>query len=316
LSGFTGHDAAIIVTTGKSFFIADSRYIEEAKDSAKGFEVKRSGCSLYETIKEIAVLRKLRRIGFESMSLTYEPASRLNRIIAKSSFIPVRSLIEDLRAIKDAGEIRLIRDSIQLTRRVFGKIGAFVKPGSSEEWIAQNIEIEFLKNGAHPSFGLIVAADSNSSKPHARPTARKLARNSIIMADLGCELNGYNSDMTRMIALGKVSGRIKKIYGIVRIAQAMAIDAVRPGAKISGIDAAARQYIKSKGFGKYFGHALGHGVGLEVHEKPTVSMLSEGTLRPGMVFTVEPGIYLPKFGGVRIEDMVLVTEKGCEVLTR
>ena len=316
VSGFSGHDAVILVTAGKSFFAADSRYIEEARDSVKGFEIRQVKRSLYEIIKDISAKNKLKRLGFESMDLPYEVACRLKGFMAKGELVPVKGLAEDLRAVKDAGEIALIRRSIRLTKDVFDRIRPFVRTGVSEESVARKIEIAFLASGARPSFDPIVAVDANSSKPHAMPTARKISKNSFVMIDIGCVLKKYNSDMTRMIMIGKIKGRMKKIYEIVRTAQSMAIDAIRPGVRAAKIDAAARGYIQEKGFGRYFAHALGHGVGMEVHEKPAISGVSDCSLRPGMVFTVEPAIYIPKFGGIRVEDMVLVTDTGCEILSR
>ena len=316
LSGFSGHDAIVIVTPARSFFITDSRYIEEAGDSVKGFEIRLARQSLYEGIKDIAAEYKLKRIGFESMDLPYEVANRLKSLVPRSELVPVKDLIEDLRAVKDPEEAKLIRGAIALTKDILERVGPFIKPGVTEEALARKIEIEFLSAGAKSSFDIIVAAGANSSKPHAAPTARKISKDSIVMLDIGCVLNSYNSDMTRMFVTGKIGPRMKKIYDIVRTAQAMAIEAIRPGVPIAKIDAVARQYIHKCGFGKYFGHALGHGVGLEVHEKPMISAVSQGVIKPGMVFTVEPAIYMPKFGGVRIEDMVLVTDKGCEILSK
>ena len=316
LSGFAGDDAIIVVTPGRAFFITDSRYIEEAGDSIKGFEIRLAKRSLYEGIKEIADGCKLKRIGFESMDLPYEVANRLKSLLARSELIPVKDLVEALRAVKDPEEIRLIRGSIALTKKVLVRIKPFIKPGITEESLARKIEIEFLSAGARPSFDIIVAAGANSSKPHAVPTSNKVSKDSIVMIDAGCVFNRYVSDMTRIFFTGKIAPRMKKIYDTVRAAQAMAIEAIKPGVPMADIDTMARSYIKKSGFGKYFGHALGHGVGLEVHEKPAISALSEGILKPGMVFTVEPAIYIPKFGGVRIEDMVLVTDTGCEILSK
>ena len=315
-TAFPGHDAVVIVTSDRSYLIADSRYIEDARDSVKGFEIRLVKSSLYESIGDILRERKLARLGFESANLSYEVVTRLKEFTGKAVLVPVKGLIEELRAVKDPQEIELIRESIRLTKDVFDKILPFVEPGASEESLARKIEAAFLLRGAKAGFDPIVAVDENSSKPHAIPTNRKISKDSILMIDIGCTLNGYNSDMTRIIMMGKIKPRIKKIYNIVRTAQVMAIEAIKPGVKTARIDSIARQYIRSKGFGKYFGHALGHGVGMDVHEKPTISGISEGMLQPGMVFTVEPAIYIPKFGGVRIEDMVLVTDKGCEVLSQ
>ena len=316
LSGFAGHDASIIVTPGESFLITDSRYIEDVRDSIKGFEIRLAKRSLYEGIKEIAAEYSLKRAGFESMDVPYEVANRLKPLLAQCELVPVKDMIEGLRAVKDSGEIESIRKAIALTKDVLARIEPFIKPGVTEESLAKKIEIDFLLAGAKPGFDIIVAAGVNSSKPHAVPTTGKVSKDSIVMIDIGCALKSYNSDMTRIFVTGKMKPRIKKIYDIVRVAQKKAISAIWPGVRITDIDAAARGHIQRSGFGKYFGHALGHGVGLEVHENPTISALSEGVLKPGMVFTVEPAIYIPKFGGIRIEDMVLVTDKGCEILSK
>ncbi len=315
-SGFSGHDAVIIVTHKGYYFIADSRYIEEARASVNGFKIRLVKSSLYGVIGDIVRECKLRRLGFESTNLPYEVVSRLKEFAVKCELVPVNGLIEELRAIKGPEEIDLIRESIRLTKDVLERTLTFVKPGVSEESLARKIEVDFLMHGARSGFDPIVAVDENSSKPHAMPTTRKILKKSVIMVDIGCNLNKYNSDLTRIIIMGKIKPRMKNIYDIVRRAQAMAIDVIRPGERIAKVDSAARQYIRHNGFGKYFGHALGHGVGMEIHEKPTISGIGEGRLRPGMVFTVEPAIYIPKFGGIRVEDMVLVTDKGCEILSR
>lgn len=314
LSGFTGHDAAIIVTKDRPFFIADSRYIEDAEESMKGFGVRLVRKSLYENIKEIVREEKVRRLGFESADIPYEVHVRLKETIGSNVVVPAGGPVERLRQVKDREEIALIRGSIGLAKKVFADIRPTIRPGASEEAVARNISVAFLRNGAKAGFDPIVAADANSSRPHAVPTDRKMARNSFVMVDMGCSLKQYNSDITRMVMLGKASPKIKKIYSVVKAAQECAIDAIRPGVKAAVVDAAARKYIQDEGFGRYFGHALGHGVGLEVHEQPMISCLSEAVLRAGMVFTVEPAIYIPKLGGMRIEDMVLVTETGVKIL--
>ena len=316
LSGFMGHDSAVIVTSGRSFFITDSRYIEEANASVKGFDIILTKHSLYEAICDVVTRSRLKRLGFESMDLPYEVFIRLKKLVGKVDLVPVKGAVENLRIVKDPAEVALIKKSIRLTKDVFEGMLPCIKSGMSEKELAARLEIAFLNKGARPSFDIIIAAGPNSSKPHAAPTARKVGRNSFIMADIGCVLRQYHSDMTRMVITGKASSRFRKIYNIVRTAQLIAIEAIRPGVQASRIDEIARGYIRDNGFGKNFGHALGHGVGMEVHELPTISGFSETRLVPGMVFTIEPAIYLPGFGGVRIEDMVLVTDKGCEVLSK
>lgn len=316
LSGFEGEDSTLLITRNERFFITDSRYMEEAKEAVRSFSMELVKASNYEIIERLIKKSRLKKIGFESMNLPYEVVSRLKGMIGGVKFAPFKNLIEGFRIIKDAGEIRSIKNSVRLTRYVLHKILKLVKPGASEKFLSAKIETEFIDNGARPSFIPIAAAGKNSSKPHASPTDARIGRDSFVMIDLGCKLNKYNSDLTRMVALGRVKDRFKKIYSIVRDAQRRALDKIRPGERISSLDLAAREYIEEKGFGKCFGHSLGHGVGMAVHEGPAISRINHDTLKPGMVFTIEPAIYIPGFGGARLEDMVLVTDRGFEILTR
>ncbi|MBI5124272.1 MAG: aminopeptidase P family protein [Candidatus Omnitrophica bacterium] len=316
LSGFTGNDASLLITLSEDFFITDSRYIEEARKGVKYFAIEVARLSNYETISSLVRANKLKRIGFESMNLQYGVVERLKGMIGRSRFTAVKDLVERLRAVKDDGEVALIRDSIRLSRAVLGKVLRLMKPGVSEKFLKRRIETEFIDGGAHAGYEPIVACGKNSSKPHAKATEACIKKNSFVMIDLGCSLNLYNSDLTRMVILGNVREKFKKIYNVVREAQKKALDVIRPGAKISDVDLAARGCIDENGFGGFFGHAVGHGVGLEVHEAPSISRFNNDRLRPGMVFTVEPAIYIPGFGGARLEEMVLVTDDGYEVLTR
>jgi len=316
LSGFKGHDSMALITLDKNYFITDSRYIEEAEGALDNFCVRLVDRSTYDTFSEIIEILRLKRIGFEATNLPYGVAARLYELIKNAKLIPCRDMVEEIRAVKDPGEITLIRRSARLNKKVFNSALRRLKPGVSERSLADEIETIFIREGARSAFELIVASGENASKPHALPTSAKIRENSFVMIDIGAKLDGYCSDLTRMVTLGRVKDKFKKIYNTVRIAQEKAIEMIRPGVMVRDVDAAGRDHIKGAGFGKYFGHSLGHGIGMNVHEKPTISSLSEGSLRPGMVFTVEPAIYIPKFGGARIEDMVLVTDKGCEVLTR
>lgn len=315
LSGFPGKDSILLITGKEKFFITDSRIVEDAAGTVKGFDIELVRRSTYATLGALIRKNGLTRVGFEAMNLPYEVACRLKDSAGRRKLLPVKNLVEGLRAVKDAGETELIRRAIRLAKKVLDEMEDRAVPGLPENALARDIELLFIKNGARAAFEPIVATGVNSSKPHARPGDTKLVDNAFLMIDIGCNLNSYNSDLTRMVALGRVPDRSRKMYDLVRKAQTLAIEKIRPGVKIRDVDHAARGYIESRGFGKYFGHALGHGVGMDVHESPSVSRHSRGSLRPGMVFTVEPAVYLPKLGGVRIEDMVLVTENGCEILT-
>ena len=316
LTGFRGHDSILLITRTRSFFVTDSRYLEEAEDTVCGFDIRLVTVSTYQTLKDISRKMVLKKIGFESMDMPYGAVERLKDAMPDIDFVPMKDLVESLRAVKDASEIQLIKKSVRLVREVLVKAIGFIKPGIFENDVAQKIELEFIKHGACPAFDTIAAAGANSSKPHAIPGRTKIRKDSFVMIDTGCVLDGYNSDITRMVLTGRVREKFKKIYNIVDDARKIAIDAVKPGSRIADIDYAGRGYIQKKGFGKYFGHSLGHGVGLEVHEQPSISKLNESLLKPGMVFTIEPGIYIPDWGGVRIEDTVVVTQDGCRTLTK
>lgn len=315
LSGFRGHDSSLLITRKRGCFLTDSRYFEEAAGEVRGFDIRLVRESTYSQIADIIKAQKLKRVGFESMSLPYAVAERLKGIVGAGKLEGVKGLVEECRAVKDDREIELIRRSIRLAKAVLEKILKLAGPGSSEDELTRLIELEFIKKGAHAAFAPIVASGPRSSMPHAISSRAMIRKNSLVMIDLGCSLDGYNSDITKTLYTGRTKGRLEKIFDVVRRAQSLAIERIRPGKRASEIDYAARGHIHKNGFGKYFGHSLGHGVGMDVHEEPTISKMSKVILKPGMVFTIEPAIYIPKLGGVRIEDMVLVTNNGCEVLT-
>lgn len=317
ISGFPGHDASILIGRTRASFITDARYIEEARDALSPvFDVRLAAGSLSEIIDGIARRRRLGRVGFESAHLPYAAAMRLRQSVGNARLTPAAGIIERLRMVKDAGEIAAIRRSVALTKRVFARTVPYVAPGVTERSIAARIETAFIRAGALASFETIVARGANASKPHARSGDAAIRGNGFVMIDMGCRLDGYCSDLTRMVTLGDPGSRFRRIYRIVAEAQEQALRRIRPGVPVAEIDRAARRCIASHGFGRCFSHSLGHGVGLEIHESPTVSWRSAGTLCEGAVCTVEPAIYLPGFGGVRIEDMVLVTKNGYELLTR
>jgi len=316
LTGFRGGDSIVIITPDSQFFLTDSRYTEEARDSINGFTIVEVTTSTYDSISEIVKRNRIKKIGFDSMNLPYEVAKKLAGHIRPAKLISTKNVIENLRAVKDVLEIEIIKRSVDVTKSVLKKVSTSIRPGISEQYISDLIECEFIKRGARVAFETIAACGRNCSKPHAHATKERIAKNDVVMLDMGCRLDLYNSDMTRMIFIGKVKDKIKEIYGIVRAAQSAAIQKIKPGVKISEIDLAGRGYITRKGYGKFFGHSLGHGIGMDVHEEPSISKRNDNILKSGMVFTVEPAIYLPKLGGVRVEDMVMVTDYGCEVLTR
>ena len=316
LSGHRCEEAVLFIADKKRFFITDSRYELQARRDAKGFTVKIIKSTLTETVRDLARALKVRRLGFERDDLMYAQHERLVRALSGIELVPVSDVVERLRRIKDSGEIRLIRRSVSILEKSLIRFKAMLRPGLTERDLAAELE-HFIKasGGEKSSFDIIVASGLNSAFPHARPTSRRIQPNDMVLLDLGVEYEGYNSDLTRVFFLGKINPVIKKVYDTVKEASRRSIRAIRPGVEISKIDEIARGFIRKKGFGAYFGHALGHGLGLEVHESPSISGRNHTVLKPGMVFTIEPAVYLPARGGVRIEDMVLVTKKGYEVLT-
>lgn len=315
LSGFTGHDSIVLVTHGRQHFITDSRYLLEARETVKGFSIKLVTESTYTTIADIVKSSRLKRLGFEPMQMPHGVYLKLSKAVPGTRLIDARDIVGDMRQVKEPAEVALIRRSVSLTKSVFRGALSMLKPGASESMIARHISAGFVKAGAAEAFEPIVASGESSSRPHYRAGERKVRRDSFVMIDLGARRDGYCSDLTRTVLTGAVSDRFAMLYRTVRDAQRRAIDNIRDGARISAADFAARGHISSKGFGRYFGHSTGHGVGLDIHEGPTVSRGNGAFFRAGMVVTVEPAIYLPGFGGVRIEDMVLVTDDGCEILT-
>ena len=315
LTGFAGHDSLLVVSRSSAHIITDFRYEEEARMYKPGFTVVSEKGGLSEKAACIIKKDKIRRIGFESHFMTVDDKNVLTGMV-KARFLATPNIIERLRIVKEAGEIKKIKEAACITKKTFKMISRDIAPGMSEKDIACKIDFYMRTLGAdRNSFDTIALSGGNSSMPHGRPGDRKIRSGDLVMVDFGTRLNGYSSDLTRMLFVGKISQYINIIYSIVRTAQKKAIDAIRPGVKISEIDKTARSYISDKGFGEYFGHATGHGIGIDVHEFPRINSKNHTKLREGMVFSVEPGIYIPGKLGVRIEDMILVTETGCEVLT-
>ena len=316
LSRFNAHDSYLLVSKGKVYFITDFRCLEEARKRLKGIEVFQYK-NLFKDISLLAKELKIRRLGFEARDLNYAEYAKIKENLGdKIKFLDTFNIVESLRQIKDQDELREIRAAVDIAVSAFRFIKGYIRPGLTELEIAGELERFIRQRGAEASsFKIIAASGANSCFPHAQITKRLLGENDLVLVDMGVEVNGYKSDLTRVFFLGKITSIQCKVYQIVREAQARAIEAIRPGIAISVVDDTARAHITACGYGKYFGHSLGHGIGLEVHEDPSVSNKNKAIVREGMVFTVEPGIYLPGKFGIRIEDMVLVTKKGFEVLS-
>jgi len=313
LTGFNGSFALALFTSSDNILLVDFRYREQAKKETE-MQVVEFKNTWLDALKKIISQRKIKRLSFES-TLSYETFALLSKL-KRVELSPLSHLVEKTRALKDREEIEYIKVAVKRAEEAFLSVRPYIKEGISEREIAIMLEHEIRKQGADElPFPVIVASGENSSMPHWRNSERILRKGDFILIDWGAEYKGYYSDMTRTFVLGKPSDRQKHIYEIVNNARLEAIKAIRQDKKAKKIDAKARNLIKQSGYGENFGHATGHGIGMDVHEFPKISVNSEDIIKPGMVFTIEPGIYIEGFGGVRIEDMVLVREDTIEILT-
>lgn len=321
VTGFTGSTAYAIVTPSEALLITDSRYTIRARQECPEFEiVEAAGSGGYaEKLKETLQQRPaIKRIGFEAAHVTVAQFKQFGSAIAPQlEWIPTENMVESLRLTKSAAEIAAIREAIALAEAAFQSIKPLLRPGVPEREVALELEFAMRRAGADDrAFETIVASGAQGARPHHTPNERPLAAGDLVTLDWGAFLGGYNSDITRTVAIQKASPEQREIYAIVLEAQRRAIAAIRPGKTGKEIDAVARDYIAERGYGESFGHGLGHSLGRQVHDGPGFSMRSEGLiLKPGMVITVEPGIYIENWGGIRIEEDIVVTESGCDVLT-
>lgn len=319
-TGFSGDSGVLIVTRNGSVFLTDSRYIEAAQASVDCCDV------VLLTDEKQQVAQYLRRFNSSAVTVEadYFTVSKLRdygKMFKAEGFNAVfdgrlDKCMRFLRSTKSLHEVRSIKAAQRIAEQAYNHAIRFIKPGLTEREVALALDFHMLRHGAEAvSFDTIVVSGVNSSRPHGVPTDKKIAFGEFVTMDFGAVVNGYHSDMTRTVAVGEVNDTMADIYSIVLEAQEAAIRTVQPGALSSGVDLAAREVIERAGYGESFGHSTGHGVGLEVHESPSVSAKSTAILREGNVITAEPGIYLPGQFGVRIEDMLLVTDDGCENLT-
>jgi Xaa-Pro aminopeptidase len=314
LCGFTGSNGMMVVTRRRAVFFTDFRYEEQVRTEVKGCAKRVLERDLYASFP-VGAVKGLRRLGFEEDNVTVARLSLLRKQLRRSRLVPVRDLVRELRRAKEPAEVRLIERSQQVTDRVFRAVLTMVRPGVTEKALALEIEARFRAAG-EVAFPSIVASGPNAAKPHAGYSDRRLRKGDALTLDIGCRVSGYCSDMTRTVFVGRPCVDLRQVYEAVLEAQRRGLAAVRPGAACKDVDAACRDYLTGLGYGHYFRHSTGHGVGIEVHELPGVAKGSKHVLQPGDVLTVEPGVYVPALGGVRIEDMVLVTRTGCRNLTK
>ena len=312
LTGYTGTNGVCVLGDGRRVFLTDFRYMTQASGEVDGFDIELGRQDLLED----AARHVSGRVGFEDFTMTVRQLERLRGFVPDGTeLVPAGRLVEQLRAVKEAGELRAIRAAAALADQVLEGIPERGLTGRSERDVAVELEAEMRRLGSDPSFTSIVAAGANGALPHAQPGHDPIARDTLVVVDMGCVVDGYCSDCTRTFATGTIPDDAAEVYELVLKTQTASLEQVRPGAACSDVDAFARERITEAGYGERFGHGLGHGVGLEVHELPTLSRMGEGELRAGHVVTVEPGIYLPDRFGVRIEDLVVVDDSGCDVLS-
>ena len=317
LSGFTGTRGVLFISPGRAILSVPFIYLEQARKQAPAFELVRFQREFAEVWPELVAEVNVRRVAFESAYLTVAEHGKLAAGAEGVKWVPKEGIVEGLRAIKDGSELDIIRKTVALADAAFAHIIEWIEPGMTEREVAWELEVYMRTHGAEKvAFDLIVGAGPNGAMPHHEVSERIIGTGEPILIDLGARVAGYHSDLTRTICLGQSDERFTEIYDLVLQAQLAAEAAIRAGIVAGEVDNAARQVIAEAGYGEQYGHGLGHGVGLAVHEEPSIWQGAEEVLKSGMVFTVEPGIYLPGWGGVRIEDMVLVQEDGVEVLSR
>ncbi len=312
LSGFTGSSGYLIITKTARYMLTDFRYIEQGKEQCIAYEIidyYKKG--LLDTIEDILLKESISSIGFEDSKLTVKEFEQLITKFESIKWIEMNNMIEEIRMIKDDSEIELIAHAASIGDAAFSHIIDYIKPGMTEIEVAIELEYYMKKNGASKlSFDSIVASGKRSSLPHAMPTNKVIEHGDFVTLDFGCIYKGYCSDMTRTIVIGEASDKQKEIYALVLKAQLNACNHIKAGIIGKVGDGYARDIIDKAGYRINFGHGLGHGLGLEVHEKPRLSLLSEDLIKENMIMSIEPGIYIPGFGGVRIEDLVLITKDG------
>ena len=323
LSGFTGSTGVLLISQNQAVLATDFRYYEQVEKQAPDFELAKVAGRFETILPELVRHVAARRVGFESAHLTVDQHQEWQEVAedavstSKFDLVPTKELVKGIRAVKDEDELSKIKKAIALADEAIAHIVGFIEPGLTEKEVAWELEVFMRTHGAEKlAFDIIVGSGPNGAMPHATVSERVIRAGKPIVIDMGAVIDGYNSDLTRTICAGRPDDKFKEIYDIVLEAQLTAEQSIRPGMQGKQADAIARKVIEEAGYGENYGHGLGHGVGLAVHEKPGVGRLSEDVLEPGMVFTVEPGIYLPGWGGVRIEDIVVMREDGVEVLTQ
>ena len=314
LTGFFG-EGAFILLEDEAVLLTDFRYTEQASREAPTLICKKVKGKYIEEVAAVINELEISTVAFAAKRMNHYWVTRLNEL-TEVEWVSLEDPVANLRRVKESAEIDRIREATKLTEAALSELVPKIEVGVSEQALALELEIVMRKMGAEKvAFDPIVASGENSALPHYRPGARKLQKGDLLLVDIGAQVGGYSCDLTRVFGVEEVSAQAQEIYELVLRANQAGIATVKAGAHGKSVDAAARVIFNETAYEECFGHGLGHGVGLEVHEGPSLSLLSDDTLAAGMVVTIEPGVYLPGFGGVRIEDLVVVTKDGCEVLT-
>ncbi|MER2000028.1 MAG: Xaa-Pro peptidase family protein [Lysinibacillus sp.] len=315
MTGFTGSSGVAIISADAAVFITDFRYTEQANKQVQGFDIVQHSGLIHQEVAEQVKKLGVETIGFEQDTMTYATYELYKQVIS-AKFVPVSGLIEKIRLIKTPEEINIIKVACEIADKAFSHILTYMKPGITELDVSNELEFFMRKQGAtSSSFDIIVASGLRSALPHGVATNKVIEQGDFVTLDFGAYYNGYISDITRTVAVGEPNAKLVDMYNTVLESQLLALEKVGPGMTGREADAVARDYLASKGYAEAFGHSLGHGIGLEVHENPGLSMRSSTVLQPNMVVTIEPGVYIPGVGGVRIEDDIVITETGNEILT-
>lgn len=315
LTGFSGSTGLLVVTHSQGWFICDSRYTLQAHQEVLGLAVVEHG-QRYEALAQLCNEHGWQRIGFEAAHCLVSTHQELLKQLPGATLVALPADLDEIRSSKDQLELQALEEVASLASQALQSVLPLIRPGLVEADLALELEIAMRRLGAEGrGFDFIVASGERGAMPHGRASGKQIQSGELVTIDFGAVLNGYHSDETVTIGVGQLDQRQQQIYDVVLAAHDRAIAAVRPGVSCRELDAVARDYIHEQGFGDFFGHGLGHGVGLEIHEKPTLSPRSGAVLDEGMVVTIEPGIYIPGWGGVRIEDTVAVTSSGCRLLT-
>lgn len=318
ITGFTGSSGMVVVSGDRQVLVTDFRYLEQAAEQAPDFEIADGSSDMIGKVKEVVEELKLQKLGFEAAGMTYFDYQEYNnKLNAVTMMVPqLQGIAEELRLIKDEAEISMLKRAAEMADAAFEHILTFIKPGLTELDVALELEYFMKKMGSEKNaFNFIVASGPRASLPHGVASDRVIQSGEFVKMDYGAVYQGYHSDITRTVVVGEPSEKMLEIYHIVKKAQLSVLEQIKEGMTTAEADGIARTIIAEAGYGPNFGHGLGHGLGLEVHENPRVSFRDTTVLKEGMVVTVEPGIYIPQWGGVRIEDDVVIAKGGCRVLT-